>query len=663
MNRKILPVAVPVFLAICIGLGVLVSEYLNDVRFYKPIQFNLTDKSTSTKSLCPFGVTPKGKIVPFSTLDNQIFFHGYAFFRKVGIAGTEKELPNPENILLLIGKQSHALNVAALKNSGQMIRGEKIGRKHDLVLLLPESLYTKDSKFRIFLSIMHWGFVQKMALLLLGFVLIMLIVIYFNGIMLVSHRILWYIFTIIKKMACPFIFSIKKALEYTGLILRKFRKNGPISTKKLIRKEYLITVIKKFRAYSIILFLEFIFYTACIVLVSHFFNKSLLKMFKVHFTFFYTSVFILITAVVLIPFVLFIMKKLKYSKQLMTNILLLNAAIFLTFFSVEFLLRISGTHLSWSEKNDNKYFTSYRHWESGWYHTGPANILIDLHLPEYHHVRKTNSLGLCDVEHPVEKSTNEFRIIGLGDSYTEGMGAQSDSTWLKFLERSINKYCTVKLRFMNAGLSGSDPFFEYALLRDKLLKFKPDLVIACFNNEISDIIVRGGMERFKPGGKLQYREGPSWEWLYACSYTFRLIIHTIFHYNYDLMSPAVYNKEFSRSLGQLKQSLLLFNTLARENHFKLLIVLHPFPSEVNAKKFDYLSDVYQFANDNSVPCFDMLRYFIDIEHISIRNSRNYYWKYDSHHNAKGYAAFARGVEWKLKQMGIIDTLAKKMIKN
>lgn len=416
-------------------------------------------------------------------------------------------------------------------------------------------------------------------------------------------------------------------------------------------------MVKRNFHYIIILFIELFLFLSLIAFVSCFFNITLLMLFKEHLPFLYTILFIFITALIIISFTYFLMKIQNFSKQSMTNILLLNVALIISFCCVELILRKSGINATWAETSKHAYLSSYRYWESTLYHEWPSNSVINIHLPEYDLTRKTNSLGLCDTEHPVIKDSNEFRIIGIGDSFTEGSGAHTDSTWLKFLERSIKTNRPAKLRFMNAGLSGSDPFFEYVLLRDKLLKYKPNLVILAINfTDINDILVKGGMERFKPDGTLDHRRGPSWEWVYALSYTFRLIIHNVFQYNNDLMSPEVYKKEFLRSKDQLKQSLLLFDSLAKNNHFRLLIVLHPSLAEVNDKKYINLSDICNFATDNHIPCFDMLDYFLKKERITVKNSRDYYWVHDPHHNSRGYAAFARGLEWKLKQMGMIDSI-------
>jgi hypothetical protein len=48
---------------------------------------------------------------------------------------------------------------------------------------------------------------------------------------------------------------------------------------------------------------------------------------------------------------------------------------------------------------------------------------------------------------------------------------------------------------MAAGVAGSDPFYEYRLLVDKLLACQPDLVMTVVNvSDVIDVIVRGGKD-------------------------------------------------------------------------------------------------------------------------------------------------------------------------
>ena len=279
-----------------------------------------------------------------------------------------------------------------------------------------------------------------------------------------------------------------------------------------------------------------------------------------------------------------------------------------------------------------------------------------LKTSEFSYFRKTNSEGMSDIEHAISKKKNEFRIIGLGDSFTEGDGSDVDSTWLKFLERNLSKYPIKKeLTFINAGICGSDPIWEYDLLKEKLLKYNPDLIMVAVNStDIGEIASRGGMERFLPDGSIKFKEGPWWEPIYAVSHISRLFFNA---FGYEKFLYFSTDKDICESKTKIVNTISAFKELSLKNHFKLIVIFHPFREEINSNELKLKTEMSVSIN-NKIEVFDMLHYFSEKEKISSTNSGDYFWKHDGHHNAKGYEAFARGVEWKLKEAGIIDSLIK-----
>jgi hypothetical protein len=51
--------------------------------------------------------------------------------------------------------------------------------------------------------------------------------------------------------------------------------------------------------------------------------------------------------------------------------------------------------------------------------------------PEVSYARQVNAMGLTDKEFTADKAPGEYRIVALGDSFTEGVGADTASTWVK----------------------------------------------------------------------------------------------------------------------------------------------------------------------------------------------------------------------------------------
>ena len=94
-----------------------------------------------------------------------------------------------------------------------------------------------------------------------------------------------------------------------------------------------------------------------------------------------------------------------------------------------------------------------------------------------------NSHGLRDYEYPYRKSDNTCRILVFGDSFTEALQVDLDSTFVKILERKLNERppeAGVKYEVLNMGVSGYGTANSYFLYTSEGIKYSPDLVILAF---------------------------------------------------------------------------------------------------------------------------------------------------------------------------------------
>jgi lysophospholipase L1-like esterase len=360
-----------------------------------------------------------------------------------------------------------------------------------------------------------------------------------------------------------------------------------------------------------------------------------------------TGIFLQISIFMLI--VLLFNKYLTIDLKKKQNILTVIGTIFIMIIVIESTLRLFEINKTNFEERFKYYESIYSQNKIRQDFSRAPNSKVYFVNTEFNFERNTNSLGLSDKEPTLLKENEDFLIIGIGDSFTEGDGTHADSTWLKFLEKKMPKSDSINYRFLNAGICGSDPYYEYKLLKDKLLVYKPNLVIVAYGYELTDIVLRGGMERFETN-KLKIRE-PIWEKIYSVSFIFRLVIHNLFNYNDLLLSPTEFKTEQNRAIEQLKESLILFKNLSIENNFDLLIVFYPQKQEVIDRKFTFNGELIKFADANSIKNLNLLEYYLNIEKLNKDNVSDYYWQVDSHHNSKGYGLFANGVKWKLEQLG------------
>src|SRR5919108_5792949 len=102
---------------------------------------------------------------------------------------------------------------------------------------------------------------------------------------------------------------------------------------------------------------------------------------------------------------------------------------------------------------------------------------------------RMNSHGFRDKERTYEKKEGTFRILALGDSYTEGVQVSLEQTFPYILEERLNSEKSgVRFEVLNLGVSGFGTAQEYLTLKHYGLEYKPDLVILNFfiGNDVRD---------------------------------------------------------------------------------------------------------------------------------------------------------------------------------
>ncbi|MCX6709358.1 MAG: SGNH/GDSL hydrolase family protein, partial [Candidatus Woesearchaeota archaeon] len=94
-------------------------------------------------------------------------------------------------------------------------------------------------------------------------------------------------------------------------------------------------------------------------------------------------------------------------------------------------------------------------------------------------IETVNSDGFRGRDYSIEKPKGVYRIIVLGDSFTEGFGVNDNETFSYCLEQMLNSLNISGKRFevLNLGVGGYNTLQEVEQLKVKGLKYNPDLVI------------------------------------------------------------------------------------------------------------------------------------------------------------------------------------------
>jgi lysophospholipase L1-like esterase len=251
---------------------------------------------------------------------------------------------------------------------------------------------------------------------------------------------------------------------------------------------------------------------------------------------------------------------------------------------------------------------------------------------EFNFVHQYNSFGLRNKDINQQQLDTSKVILTLGDSFTEGVGTAQDATWVALTNDKLN---AAKLNTIatNAGYAGSDPFFEYYKLEKILLnQLKPDVVIIALNEtDITDILIRGGDERFVNEQVVRYNAPPWWEYLYAFSYITRYFVHNILQKDWFFFTKKEFEKQKQLVLNRIYDCMMDFNNLAQQHDFKLIVLYLPMQHEVDLDWKTFDETAHQLENKNIVT----LNLMTAFQSIEKEKAGSYYWEKDRHFNSKG----------------------------
>lgn len=625
----------PGFLCLLIFSGAI---YLHNTTVFKPVNIypgkgRFADSANQERHLTLALYSPLGKKLNYT---KQLLFTGnnkrHAFLGKIQVQISPYLYAIYQPILItagadscLIGKEAFLKTgecytaTATIRNNGFGAKVFSVGRWAPVenLLLSVKSAAQKILDTVVVSAIFVWGVLLLCSILLLLFVVLTLFVVVLQN--TIYSSVLYKFGALLNKLLSYILKAANKGIVHLmGIFSSQPQYLWHINRLTII----LVCILIQVSAYKYLAVFGFLYYTGwvsfCFYCLLFFITTELWSIFpRVNF---FLSITVAIVVLALVDFGLY-------------------------FFNINKQI---------TELRSGYYVSQNRAFIKTWYYTKPPNVNHCLCNLEYQFYRTTNSEGLSDSEFTTAKRPNELRIMGIGDSFTEGDGTDKDSTYLKFTERILNRtYGNKNLKFMNAGICGSDIVFEYQLLHDKLLKYKPDIVIAVINStDITDIALRGGFERFLANGTVRYRSAPWWEFFYVQNYVFRLIATVVLRADWQLITNAEMKKLGPLSIKVIQETSVKLNQLGKQNGFKFILLVHPFLSEWQTKKYNFGLDaaLEQTGRVKNIDVYNALEYYVSQKHIPDKDITNYYWKIDGHHNAKGYGLLGEVAAYKIDEV-------------
>jgi len=303
--------------------------------------------------------------------------------------------------------------------------------------------------------------------------------------------------------------------------------------------------------------------------------------------------------------------------------------------ALEILLRVSGFFNTWDERINGAYQYKYGQVAESWFHTWPKNETISYGGDEFTYQNHYNDLGHRDINFKdFKEKTQASKYIFLGDSFTEGDGAPWDSTWVKTFENRARSQIDSNMLAYNAGVCGSDIFFNYIMLKENLLQAKPKVVFECVNiSDVMDVYYFGGLERFQEDGTTKSREPIKWEPVFKYSHVFRLIVVVFTPYNRRLTNEATIDQDEAQIVEDIAAQIKLTHSLCAESDIDYYLIYMPTPEckqNFNRCQFDSLPSLLH----GQVPVIDI---FPCIQgKLTCENLYEYSWERNRHYNSKGY---------------------------
>jgi len=187
----------------------------------------------------------------------------------------------------------------------------------------------------------------------------------------------------------------------------------------------------------------------------------------------------------------------------------------------------------------------------------------------------SNSLGYRDGEHAVEKPPGVYRVLVLGDSIAAGLKLQKvERTFPPILQNTLRQN-GVKAEVLNFAVSGYNTQQEVETLKDKGLRYHPDVVVVAYSltdrERMDGDILKTLLEAEKQKGGGAERANPV---------LLRSALYRFFRFRVLAARPQAADRELQQQIDLVSGDTVdqYFGELARlskENGFQVVIAVFP----------------------------------------------------------------------------------------
>jgi GDSL-like Lipase/Acylhydrolase family len=271
----------------------------------------------------------------------------------------------------------------------------------------------------------------------------------------------------------------------------------------------------------------------------------------------------------------------------------------------------------------------------------------------------TNNMGFRDREmRTVNPNHSRYRLIFIGDSFTEGVGVNYDDTFVGIIQRA-----RPDMDILNAGVASYAPVLENLKIKNKLLGLKPDHIVMLVDpSDIQDSIVYHYWLKHKD----KPQESTLKTLLQRTKFLTDVIKRISPHFFLDPSLPFdpngkvwltyyeergmwLQNKQIYDKWGRQGLLLLLNDiddtiNICKKHAIKLTVVIYPWPQHIKDKNYlvDYQGEIKQLCMKNGVNLIDLFDVFTPA------TLSTHFIVGDIHWNKKGHELVANTLLKRLK---------------
>lgn len=228
-----------------------------------------------------------------------------------------------------------------------------------------------------------------------------------------------------------------------------------------------------------------------------------------------------------------------------------------------------------------------------------------------------NAWGCRDRPFVVERSAKTFRILVVGDSFTEGAGLSRDETYCRVLENRLNLILEPldrQAQVYNMGHCGLNTVEEVELVIDASRQLRPDMVIVAFF--LNDAEQRQKTKSPSPKSAANTMKEFFLYQVGSYGYYFLLSLPTIL--NPKTTAEKNWTDSFTQQYSdtapgwiEAKQSLKRLSLFAADNRIITLGIIFPFfhGQQYPAGLKDIHRIVSKTMNDSDIPALNLLPLF------------------------------------------------------